>query len=239
MVDKLQVGDVVWRIAEPDGKGKVIRIEQRVFTTAIIVWDKFPQLESPASRDVWEFYAVQPPEQPRTGSAKFDGDPIREFLWMISMHTGADETSGNSEAPTGWFARFSIDFSELDSLAENFAEEVELSGLTDIRAVVGHWLITENDQGAVFIESFDTEEALKARFDELDAEYSEWDIDEIDETPEMDKQELWDWLLKNGIATEDELRLVTNGWGFTIENLNIVLYVKTGCESAEQYAPEN
>lgn len=55
----------------------------------------------------------------------------------------------------------------------------------------------------------------------------------------MDKNQLWNWLLENQIATESELHLVTNGWGFTVENLLIVLYVKTGHETVEQHIDEN
>ena len=52
-----------------------------------------------------------------------------------------------------------------------------------------------------------------------------------------DKQynELWDLIIDNNIATEDELNLISyiNGWN--IETLNDVLYVRTGYRDARQY----
>lgn len=47
--------------------------------------------------------------------------------------------------------------------------------------------------------------------------------------------EMWDWLIELEIATEEELELVTNINGYNIENLNDVLYVRTGYHSREQY----
>lgn len=38
----------------------------------------------------------------------------------------------------------------------------------------------------------------------------------------MEKQEAWDYLIDNGIATEEELRLITGIHGYTMENLNYV-----------------
>ena len=47
--------------------------------------------------------------------------------------------------------------------------------------------------------------------------------------------ELWDLIIENKIATNDELQLISyiNGW--TIETLNDVLYVRTGYRDAQQY----
>ena len=46
--------------------------------------------------------------------------------------------------------------------------------------------------------------------------------------------ELWDDLVNYGIATEEELRLITNINGYTIETLNDVIYAKTGYRDLEQ-----
>ena len=44
----------------------------------------------------------------------------------------------------------------------------------------------------------------------------------------MDKEQLWDNLIDNGIATESELQLVTCINGYSVETLNDVLYARTG-----------
>jgi hypothetical protein len=45
----------------------------------------------------------------------------------------------------------------------------------------------------------------------------------------------WDFLLEHGIATEEELQLVTKINGFNWVELMAVLYVRTGYHDLEQY----
>jgi len=47
-------------------------------------------------------------------------------------------------------------------------------------------------------------------------------------------ENVWDYLLETEIATEDELRLVTNINGYSIESLNDIIYSKTSYRSLEQ-----
>jgi len=47
-------------------------------------------------------------------------------------------------------------------------------------------------------------------------------------------ENVWDYLLETEIATENELRLVTNINGYSIESLNDIIYSKTGYRSLEQ-----
>jgi len=52
----------------------------------------------------------------------------------------------------------------------------------------------------------------------------------------MDKElnKLWDYLLEAGIATENELKLVTNINGYNLESLESILYARTAYRSLEQ-----
>ena len=47
-------------------------------------------------------------------------------------------------------------------------------------------------------------------------------------------QELWDYLVENNIATEEELKLVTQINGYNEESLENVLYARTGYRSLDQ-----
>ena len=47
--------------------------------------------------------------------------------------------------------------------------------------------------------------------------------------------EAWDAIIMYGIATEEELQLVTCLNGYSKEALNDVVYVRTGCRSIEQF----
>ena len=51
----------------------------------------------------------------------------------------------------------------------------------------------------------------------------------------MNTMILCDNLIDYGIATEDEIRLVTSINGFTIETLNQILYSREGYRNWEQY----
>ena len=50
--------------------------------------------------------------------------------------------------------------------------------------------------------------------------------------------ELWNQFIDFGIATDDELSLVTALNGYSIDTLNDILYVRTGFESWEDYMEE-
>lgn len=47
--------------------------------------------------------------------------------------------------------------------------------------------------------------------------------------------EIWDKIIEYGIATEEELQLVTSINGYNIEALNDIIDVRTGYHSIEQY----
>jgi len=52
----------------------------------------------------------------------------------------------------------------------------------------------------------------------------------------QDVADLWDSLINNEIATYDELKLVTDLNGYTVDTLNSVLFARNGYHDWEQYA---
>ena len=50
-----------------------------------------------------------------------------------------------------------------------------------------------------------------------------------------EKSRIWDAIIENGIATEEELQLVTNINGYNEESLNDVIYARTGYRDIEQF----
>lgn len=55
------------------------------------------------------------------------------------------------------------------------------------------------------------------------------------EEKEKAYNDLWDLIVNNGIATDDELDLIQRINGFRIETLEDILYVRTGYRDAQQY----
>lgn len=102
------------------------------------------------------------------------GNHIDETLYVMSLEGWANESSGDVEAPTGWFARISINEQELPEVVLAFMEDIQNIGLDTPSALLGHWLLRENSIGFVDAEEYDTEDELKAAYDELDGRYGEW-----------------------------------------------------------------
>ena len=53
---------------------------------------------------------------------------------------------------------------------------------------------------------------------------------------EITKDFLWDYLIEQGVATEEELQLVTCINGFSVETLNDVIYARTAYRNYYQLA---
>lgn len=51
----------------------------------------------------------------------------------------------------------------------------------------------------------------------------------------MDLSKLWDNILAYGIATEEELQLITSINGYNETTLNDVVYVRTGYHTIDEY----
>lgn len=50
---------------------------------------------------------------------------------------------------------------------------------------------------------------------------------------------LWDYLIENSIATQEELELITSINGYSVETLNDVIYARTGYHDLEQLQEES
>lgn len=54
----------------------------------------------------------------------------------------------------------------------------------------------------------------------------------------MEINEMWECLIENEIATEDELKLITDINGYNEDTMTDVLYVRTGLRTFEQFFEE-
>ena len=55
---------------------------------------------------------------------------------------------------------------------------------------------------------------------------------------DIDVESTWDYLVDKGIATEQELILVTSINGYNMESLNDIIYARTAYRTAEQLQEE-
>ena len=55
----------------------------------------------------------------------------------------------------------------------------------------------------------------------------------------MEIEKAWDYLVDTGIATKEELALITHINGYSIDSLNSVAYARTGFDTVEQLMEED
>ncbi|AVD99210.1 hypothetical protein SEA_BILLNYE_251 [Streptomyces phage BillNye] len=105
---------------------------------------------------------------------KFNSDRDA-LLYAMSLDGWANESSGNVECPTGFFARISNYGSEVAEIRDAFPTETESLGDADI---CGHFLLQENSQGFVSVYDYGSQLELTRAFRILEEVYSEWDNQE-------------------------------------------------------------
>lgn len=84
------------------------------------------------------------------------------------------ENSGDSEAPTGHFARVGIYEGDMPEVLSAFHDVIEAYGMADTNELLGYWLVVTNSQGFVDITAFDNDAALIAAYEQLESAYDEW-----------------------------------------------------------------
>lgn len=101
---------------------------------------------------------------------KFD-DCQTEALWTLSLDSGADETTGSTDAH-GWYALFIM----------TSDEPVTLDDERTVTVPVGNYILCTNDQGFVRSWQYDTEAEARQAFAMADRAYGSW-LDENEPEP--------------------------------------------------------
>ncbi|QIN94564.1 hypothetical protein PP460_gp012 [Streptomyces phage Muntaha] len=101
---------------------------------------------------------------------KFDSQRD-ELFYVMTLDGWANESSGNVECPTGFFARISNEPREVAEIRDAFPTETKGLSNADI---VGHFLCQENEQGFWYVREFDNPRELLTTYQALEAEYAEW-----------------------------------------------------------------
>ncbi|ABE67744.1 hypothetical protein Wildcat_164 [Mycobacterium phage Wildcat] len=95
---------------------------------------------------------------------------------FVAMVSGGwfTASSGDVESPTGHFAYVTNLPTELASIRDAFEEEIETYGDVSDDELTGSFVVRENTDGLVFIETYGSNFAARLRFEELEAQYEEW-----------------------------------------------------------------
>lgn len=108
-------------------------------------------------------------------SGKFDS--VRDEILSAMANEGwANETDGNVESITGWFARISNDEDEIIAIIDGFAREAfAIDPNFDMTELLGYFLLEENEMGFVYVTEFNSERELIDRYVELSELHSQWE----------------------------------------------------------------
>lgn len=105
-------------------------------------------------------------------------DAVTRVLHQMSMDGWANESDGDVQAPTGWFAYMINDAADRDSLVDAFADVMADKDVT-VEEVMGAWLLMEDNYGFKSAVDYGTEHAVRQMYGLLSREYQLWagDVD--------------------------------------------------------------
>jgi hypothetical protein len=113
-----------------------------------------------------------------------------DILHFLCISDWAEESDGNSEAPTGYFWRISNTDADVHQsngeFSSVFAEWLEMNPeVTDspeLRSeLVGHFIVQAMDSGFVYVGDYSTEEAMLEDFAEMQEEFGKWDEQDLED----------------------------------------------------------
>ncbi|WP_336794088.1 hypothetical protein [Gordonia malaquae] len=95
------------------------------------------------------------------------GSLTDEYLYRLTLD-GTFRDGGSNESPTGWFAAVVLPA----GTAADTEILADIPGLT--AAPTGWFLVTEDEQGFVGVQSFGSEAELDKAFAEREEQYAKW-----------------------------------------------------------------
>lgn len=106
-------------------------------------------------------------------ATKFDS-ARDEYLYDMCVGEWANDSDGDSEAPTGYFWQISNSPEELSEIVDAFGNLETRLGFIANELIVGYFIVQTNDQGFVYVEEFETQETLNDAYNSLTDEFSIW-----------------------------------------------------------------
>ncbi|AQP30918.1 hypothetical protein PBI_TAKODA_59 [Rhodococcus phage Takoda] len=100
------------------------------------------------------------------------------LLEAMIMESWDEEWGGDVDAPTGCYARLSIQESDLSEIGKAFHDILSEEDSFDLSSLIGQWIYRKNDQGIPFPELYTTEAEAIARFQALDQAFEAWFSDD-------------------------------------------------------------
>lgn len=113
-----------------------------------------------------------------------------DLLHYLCISDWANESSGNTESPSGYFWRISNTAEDVQQangefnsvIADWFADNSEVTDSEELRSeLVGHFIVQGVDSGFVYVYKYDDEAEQREAYEALEQQYAAWDTDENDQ----------------------------------------------------------
>lgn len=104
---------------------------------------------------------------------KYSSERDRLLDAMVNSGWG-NASSGDVEAPTGFFGRISNATDDLGELIEALEPADQAAARQHAKELVGHFMVYESIGGVVTVDVYPDEPTLVADYQRLDGEYSAW-----------------------------------------------------------------
>jgi hypothetical protein len=110
-----------------------------------------------------------------------------DILHFLCTSDWAEDSSGNTEAPSGYFWRISntaedvsVNNGEFNSIIEEWFKDCpEVTDSGFLRAeLVGHFIVQGVDSGMVYVYAYDNEAEMLEAYEALEETYAAWDDQE-------------------------------------------------------------
>lgn len=107
-------------------------------------------------------------------SGKFDS-ARDEALYVMSVNGWANQSSGNVEAPTGYFSLICNSRAELPEILDAF--ETEFASIDGFApdSLIGNFIMEESEIGFVYVTEFPSEYLAGLHYTRQDETYAEWE----------------------------------------------------------------
>lgn len=110
-----------------------------------------------------------------------------DLLHYLCITDWAEESTGNTESPSGYVWRISNEAAdvqqangEFNSVVADWFANTAVIDSPELRAeLVGHFIVQTVDSGFVYVYKYDSAEEQRAAYDELENQYAEWDDEEL------------------------------------------------------------
>jgi hypothetical protein len=106
------------------------------------------------------------------------------ILHFMCISDWANDSNGNSEAPTGYFWKISNTTSEVNKqntetnslLDEWFQQNPEVRDSVALRQeLVGNFIVNEDSNGFIYVMTVETQKTLNEIYENLETKFYEWD----------------------------------------------------------------